>query len=203
MAAGGVAVAPAPSPKSPPRYPDLCGRRRLQLEAQILNREIGFLEDELQALDGLQAVSRCCKEVNEFVGTKPDPLLPLNKKRRRSCRIWKWIRKNFCCNFSWLCCSSSCLPQLELPSCSCLCPKNCTCCRCKYRFLVAILVKAAFHVAANLKVLKDHVAVHLSAWRFHVAVSFVAAKFHAVRFQAAGLHAERAHAAGLAVLNVL
>uniref|UniRef100_A0A0D9X8K6 Uncharacterized protein n=1 Tax=Leersia perrieri TaxID=77586 RepID=A0A0D9X8K6_9ORYZ len=34
----------APKPKSPPRYPDLCGRRRLQLEVQILNREVGFLE---------------------------------------------------------------------------------------------------------------------------------------------------------------
>jgi len=34
----------APQPKSPPRYPDLCGRRRLQLEVQILNREVGFLE---------------------------------------------------------------------------------------------------------------------------------------------------------------
>jgi hypothetical protein len=34
----------APRPKSPPRYPDLCGRRRLQLEMQILNREVGFLE---------------------------------------------------------------------------------------------------------------------------------------------------------------
>ncbi|KAH0452242.1 hypothetical protein IEQ34_019541 [Dendrobium chrysotoxum] len=39
-----VAVKAAPSPKSPPKYPDFCGRRRLQLEVQILNREIGFLE---------------------------------------------------------------------------------------------------------------------------------------------------------------
>ena len=34
----------APRPRSPPRYPDLCGRRRLQLEVQVLNREVGFLE---------------------------------------------------------------------------------------------------------------------------------------------------------------
>jgi hypothetical protein len=33
-----------PRPKSPPRYPDLCGRRRLQLELQALNREIDFLK---------------------------------------------------------------------------------------------------------------------------------------------------------------
>lgn len=38
----------APRPKSPPKYPDLCGRRRLQLEVQSLNREVGFLE--VQAL---------------------------------------------------------------------------------------------------------------------------------------------------------
>ncbi|OAY78932.1 Guanine nucleotide-binding protein subunit gamma 3 [Ananas comosus] len=92
MATGprGAAVEP-PSPKSPPKYPDFCGRRRLQLEVQILNREIGFLEDELQSLDGIQPVSKCCKEVNEFVGTKPDPLIPINKKRRRSCRLLRWI----------------------------------------------------------------------------------------------------------------
>jgi hypothetical protein len=33
-----------PRPKSPPRYPDLCGRRRSQLELQMLNREIEFLK---------------------------------------------------------------------------------------------------------------------------------------------------------------
>ncbi|KAG6468413.1 hypothetical protein ZIOFF_073098 [Zingiber officinale] len=93
-------VVVAPSPKSPPRYPDLCGRRRLQLQLQILNREIGFIEEELQSLEGSQPVSRCCKEydllilsstllcffpsviekatmVNEFVGTKPDPMVPI------------------------------------------------------------------------------------------------------------------------------
>ncbi|KAF0915237.1 hypothetical protein E2562_034604 [Oryza meyeriana var. granulata] len=38
-------VMEAPRPKSPPRYPDLCGRRRMQLEVQILNREITFLKN--------------------------------------------------------------------------------------------------------------------------------------------------------------
>ncbi|RRT54082.1 hypothetical protein GW17_00003974 [Ensete ventricosum] len=99
-------VVVAPSPKSPPKYPDLCGRRRLQLELQILNREVGFIEEELQSLEGIQPVSRCCKEVNDFVGTKPDPLIPvydsstsshvlcyvLSKRRHRSCCLWRWIR---------------------------------------------------------------------------------------------------------------
>ncbi|KAH0453405.1 hypothetical protein IEQ34_017729 [Dendrobium chrysotoxum] len=40
-------VPPAmPQPRSPPKYPDICGRHRLQVEAQILNREILFLEGE-------------------------------------------------------------------------------------------------------------------------------------------------------------
>ncbi|KAL0908408.1 hypothetical protein M5K25_022902 [Dendrobium thyrsiflorum] len=45
-----VAVKAAPSPKSPPKYPDFCGRRRLQLEVQILNREIGFIEERASKL---------------------------------------------------------------------------------------------------------------------------------------------------------
>ncbi|KAF3324146.1 Guanine nucleotide-binding protein subunit gamma 3 [Carex littledalei] len=77
----GTDVTP-PRPKSPPKYPDLCGRRRLQLEVQILNREIGFLQEELQSLEGIQPVSRCCKELNEFVGTKPDPIIPVYEIRR-------------------------------------------------------------------------------------------------------------------------
>ncbi|RWW14376.1 hypothetical protein GW17_00021851, partial [Ensete ventricosum] len=34
-------------------------------------------QEELQSLEGVQPVSRCCKEVNEFVGIKPDPLMPM------------------------------------------------------------------------------------------------------------------------------
>ncbi|KAL6846212.1 hypothetical protein ACP4OV_023660 [Aristida adscensionis] len=89
-------VMEAPRPKSPPRYPDLCGRRRLQLELQILNREIDFLKDELQSLEGVQPVSRSCKEVNEFVGTKQDPLIPIKKRRHKSCRLFWWIRNQNC-----------------------------------------------------------------------------------------------------------
>ncbi|CAN6167105.1 unnamed protein product [Urochloa humidicola] len=92
-----------PRPKSPPRYPDLCGRRRLQLELQILNREVDFLKDELQSLEGVPPVSRSCKEVNEFVGTKQDPLLPIEKKRHRSCGLFWWIRYIYCyVSLSWI-----------------------------------------------------------------------------------------------------
>lgn len=35
---------PPPSPKSPPDYPDLYGKRRELAIVQMLDREIGFLE---------------------------------------------------------------------------------------------------------------------------------------------------------------
>lgn len=34
-------------PKSPLAYPDLCGKHRLQVEVQMMDREIGFLEVNL------------------------------------------------------------------------------------------------------------------------------------------------------------
>ncbi|XP_020571360.1 keratin-associated protein 4-6-like [Phalaenopsis equestris] len=130
-----VVLKAAPSPKSPPRYPDFCGRRRLQLEVQILNREIGFLEEELQSLEGLQPVSRCCKEFEEFVGSKPDPLVPIVKKRQSSCRLWKWLRSVICFPISLLCCSccqkrthcSCCSPPTDCCSSHCQhpCPRCC------------------------------------------------------------------------------
>ncbi|KAL0909493.1 hypothetical protein M5K25_020367 [Dendrobium thyrsiflorum] len=70
-------VPPAmPQPRSPPEYPDICGRHRLQVEAQILNREILFLEEELQSLEEAQPVSRCCNE---------------KKKKRKSCSFIKLL----------------------------------------------------------------------------------------------------------------
>lgn len=35
---------PPPRPKSPPKYPDLYGKRREMAKVQMLEREIGFLE---------------------------------------------------------------------------------------------------------------------------------------------------------------
>ncbi|KAK1279477.1 hypothetical protein QJS04_geneDACA004908 [Acorus gramineus] len=52
----------APKPKSPPKYPDLCGRHRRQVQIQSLNREIGFLQEELQSLEVIKSASKCCKE---------------------------------------------------------------------------------------------------------------------------------------------
>ncbi|PNY16669.1 guanine nucleotide-binding protein subunit gamma 3-like [Trifolium pratense] len=82
---------PPPSPKSPPEYPDLYGKRREMAKVQMLEREISFLEEELKSVEGLQPASKCCKELADYVVANSDPLLPSNKKNRRSCRFWKWL----------------------------------------------------------------------------------------------------------------
>ncbi|RXI06181.1 hypothetical protein DVH24_018223 [Malus domestica] len=86
---------PPPRPKSPPQYPDLYGKRRETARVQMLEREIGFLEEELKSVERLQPASRCCKEVVDFVVANPDPLIPTNRKKRRSCRFWKWLWYHF------------------------------------------------------------------------------------------------------------
>ncbi|KAB8092156.1 hypothetical protein EE612_018006 [Oryza sativa] len=54
-----MAMAAAPRPKSPPAPPDPCGRHRLQLAVDALHREIGFLEGEINSIEGIHAASRC------------------------------------------------------------------------------------------------------------------------------------------------
>ncbi|KAJ4834711.1 hypothetical protein Tsubulata_007666 [Turnera subulata] len=90
---------PPPCPKSPPEYPDLYGKRREMARVLMLEREIGFLEEELKSVQGFQPASRCCKEVTDFVVSNPDPLIPTYRKNRKSCRFWKWL---------WYCCLSFC-----------------------------------------------------------------------------------------------
>ncbi|XP_031498849.1 guanine nucleotide-binding protein subunit gamma 3-like [Nymphaea colorata] len=145
-----------PCPRTPPSYPDLYGKYRLQKQIQILNREIGFLEEELTSLDGLPPASRFCKEVEDFVREHPDPLVPIKRTIRRSHRIWRILRVVFCCNLScfrygsgcsigvpksfdcnvtkcwrWCCAAycCTCKPCYVLPNCpDCRCCKpDCTC----------------------------------------------------------------------------
>ncbi|CAN4110229.1 unnamed protein product [Withania somnifera] len=82
---------PPPRPKSPPQYPDLYGKRRELAKVQMLEREIGFLEEELKSIEGLHPASRPCKEVTEFVSEHSDPFIPIVKKSRRSWSFWKWL----------------------------------------------------------------------------------------------------------------
>ncbi|KAL6331106.1 hypothetical protein AAG906_009534 [Vitis piasezkii] len=121
---------PPPCPKSPPDYPDLYGKRRGAAKVQMLEREIGFLEEELKSIEGLQHASRCCKEVVDFVVANSDPIIPTNSKSRKSCRFWKWLCGWSCFNFSWICCCPRCSLHLEMPDC-CDCNCNpCNCCDC-------------------------------------------------------------------------
>ncbi|EYU28324.1 hypothetical protein ABFS82_12G129100 [Erythranthe guttata] len=127
---GSVPSLPPPQPKSPPEYPDLYGKRRELAKAQMLEREIGFLEEELKSIEGLQLASRSCKEVADFVMANVDPLIPTNKKIRRSRRFWKWLCGISCFTVSWscCCCCCNCSSQLEIPRC-CKCTTDvCNCC---------------------------------------------------------------------------
>ncbi|KAJ4959171.1 hypothetical protein NE237_026282 [Protea cynaroides] len=120
---------PSPCPKSPPRYPDLCGKRRVLVKVQMIESEISFLEEELKSLEGLQPASSHCKEVDNFVGANPDPLIPINRKISKSHRIWKWLCGKCCFNFRWICCSCSCPLHLKSPSC-CACQPSVNLLRC-------------------------------------------------------------------------
>ncbi|KAL8464076.1 hypothetical protein ACS0TY_033843 [Phlomoides rotata] len=71
----------SPPPPLPPEYPDLYGKRRELAKVQVLEREIGFLEEEVKSVGGHQPVSRACKEVVDFVTCcNADPLLPMLSK---------------------------------------------------------------------------------------------------------------------------
>lgn len=98
-----------------------------------------FEQEELKTVDGLHPASRSCKEVADFVVANSDPLIPVNRMNRRSCRFWKWLRGTPCFNFSWLswiccCCYSKCSIHIELPRCcdcsycNISCCHPCTCC---------------------------------------------------------------------------
>ncbi|TYI71816.1 hypothetical protein E1A91_D07G016100v1 [Gossypium mustelinum] len=130
---GGSLSLPPPCPKSPPEYPDLYGKRRETAKVQMLEREISFLEVELKSVEGLQHASSCCKEVTDFVTTNSDPLIPTNRKNRKSCRLWKWLCGIPCFNLSMICCCcySKCSCHLTCRPCySCIDMCDCSLCKC-------------------------------------------------------------------------
>ncbi|KAI9162087.1 hypothetical protein LWI28_023702 [Acer negundo] len=76
VACGSAAVEPPMSPRSPPGGGlDLYGKRRQMVKVQVLEREIGLLQEELKSVEDLQPASRCCKELNDFIEAKPDPFI--------------------------------------------------------------------------------------------------------------------------------
>ncbi|XP_047318835.1 guanine nucleotide-binding protein subunit gamma 3-like [Impatiens glandulifera] len=116
-----------PSPKSPPPYPDLYGKRRQLAKVQFLEREICILEEELKTLESMQLASKCCKELNDFLEGKMDPLLAINHKASGSSHFWKCLRVKFGCK--WICCFSGgccCYPRVPSSKC-CSSKKACKC----------------------------------------------------------------------------
>ncbi|TKY64252.1 Guanine nucleotide-binding protein subunit gamma 3 [Spatholobus suberectus] len=128
-------------PKSPlPGLVDFHGKRRQMVKIQVLEREIGLLQEELKSLEGLHPASRCCKELDAFVGSVSDPFTPTRKQTlSKSHHFRKQISlPGACCSNScllhkkmakgcWACCSSS---NSECCGCSCLksasrCAQNC------------------------------------------------------------------------------
>ncbi|KAJ9538605.1 hypothetical protein OSB04_031338 [Centaurea solstitialis] len=63
---------PLPRPKSPP---ELYGKRREFAKVVMLEREIGFLQEELKSIENLQPASCCIKEVADYVVANPEPLI--------------------------------------------------------------------------------------------------------------------------------
>ncbi|KVH92901.1 hypothetical protein Ccrd_005035 [Cynara cardunculus var. scolymus] len=49
-------------PPSSVDYVDLYGKRRQAARVQVLEREIGLLQDEIKSLGGIELASRSCKE---------------------------------------------------------------------------------------------------------------------------------------------
>ncbi|KEH18482.1 putative G-protein gamma [Medicago truncatula] len=68
---------PLMCPKSPlPGFVDFHGKRKQMVKIQVLEKEIGLLQEELKSLEGLHPASRCCIELDAFVGSISDPFTP-------------------------------------------------------------------------------------------------------------------------------
>ncbi|GKE34445.1 hypothetical protein Tco_1453767 [Tanacetum coccineum] len=55
-------VSLSPNSSSSFVFVDLYGKRRQIAKVQVLEREIGLLQDEIKSLAELELASRCCKE---------------------------------------------------------------------------------------------------------------------------------------------
>ncbi|XP_044497498.1 guanine nucleotide-binding protein subunit gamma 3-like [Mangifera indica] len=141
-AGGSTLEEPPKSPRSPPACVDLYGKRRQTVKVQVLEREIGLLQEELKAVEDLELASRCCKEVDDFVRAKVDPLITINQETHKSKPFWKRIWGKFYSNLLWICCCCGCLHHLRTQTCcgtcsvSCCSPCPCpSCCFCSSKVM--------------------------------------------------------------------
>ncbi|KAM7254454.1 hypothetical protein ACFE04_003834 [Oxalis oulophora] len=134
------------SPKSPPGSFDLYGKRRQIIKLQSLEREIGLLQEEVKFVQTLQPSSRCCKELDDFIGANPDPLIATtNLEIQQSSGFLKRLRGRFSVNKRWIWCLGNwwlhlerrncckwwyCCPNLGLTGCGCFAKLTCSrCCK--------------------------------------------------------------------------
>ncbi|XP_054782395.1 guanine nucleotide-binding protein subunit gamma 3-like isoform X2 [Prosopis cineraria] len=132
------------SPKSPPPpgLLDFYGRRKQMIKIQVLEREIALLQfqltkrssvsylhvycpqEELKSLEGLHPASRCCKELDTFVGSGSDPFTPTSQRITKSHSFWKHIRLSLLCLVSlpWVCRTRCVLPKRTVKVC---CGRGC------------------------------------------------------------------------------
>lgn len=110
-----------PEPRTPPRHPDINGKYRKQAELDQLNREISSLEEELISLEGLPPASICCKEVEESVNARSDPLLPRNRdgETGRPFRLKQILDVRCPSTSSSSCCCMKYKIQSDASCCSC------------------------------------------------------------------------------------
>ncbi|KAL2458830.1 Guanine nucleotide-binding protein subunit gamma 3 [Forsythia ovata] len=83
---GSVPPLPPPRPKSPPKYPDLYGKRRELAKVQILEREIGFLEQNKegsQILSLLEMALVCAPNHLPFMEYSYSSFLLVDRRERR------------------------------------------------------------------------------------------------------------------------
>ncbi|XP_028752201.1 guanine nucleotide-binding protein subunit gamma 3 isoform X1 [Neltuma alba] len=110
------------SPRSPPPpgLLDFYGKRKQMVKIQVLEREIALLQEELKSLEGLHPASRCCKELDTFVGSGSDPFTSTNQTISKSHGFWKHTRLRLLglVSLPWVCCSRCCLaPRRTLKGC--------------------------------------------------------------------------------------
>ncbi|XP_044487220.1 guanine nucleotide-binding protein subunit gamma 3-like [Mangifera indica] len=147
-AGGSTLEEPPKSPRSPPTCGDLYGKRRQMVRVQVLEREIGLLQEELKTVEDLQLASRCCKEVDEFVRAKLDPLITINQETRKSKPFWKRIWGKFYSNLLRICCCCGCLHHLQTQTCCGTCSVSC-CSPCPYPSCCSCFVKVKCQSCCN------------------------------------------------------
>ncbi|CAH1425433.1 unnamed protein product [Lactuca virosa] len=110
-------------------YVDLYGKRRQAARVQVIEREIGLLQDEIKSLGSIGLASSSCKELDDFIDATPDPLIAINPMSGGSKNFLKIFGRKFSC-LSWMCCFCGTCCGSHI-SCCCDVKKSCSWRLCK------------------------------------------------------------------------